>query len=439
MNSAPVAEGVSHQPALGYGVGLDFTYFIDQRFGVTTGIGADFFTHNYSLSKFGEKGIPAEDAQGIPFKFKYTAFGYTEQQNGMLLTIPLRLQYETSKFYAAIGGKIGIPITAHYESKLDSLKTAGYFENEQVWFGDPDEETHLNFGFGRYPNNRNFPMSLNSSKDLQFNPAFFVTAEVGVKWILKLRQMSLYTGAYIEYGLNDIHKVVNQPNIMYDGGSGLPVRYDIYSALSSGAGNERWLVDKDNQVNGAFVDKVKPLYVGVKVALSIEHYIHDPNIRLRSRYEPVSVPRGTASQPSENAFAKDPVTTNVQRLQVINQLQRSMTNSELGFAFGKSDLSENGRKTLDRKIRLLQSWPDIAIRIEGHTDDIGTDEENILLGQQRADAVSDYMVKNGVDKRRIRRVVSKGESQPAVPNNSEENRAQNRRVQIIVLESWSEE
>ncbi|GAP72497.1 OmpA/MotB domain-containing protein [Candidatus Symbiothrix dinenymphae] len=456
MNSAPVRDGVDHGLGfLGGGVGGDFTYFINQRVGFTTGIGADFFRHEYYLPKFSEDGIPEYDADVPPelFAFGYEAFGYTERQEAILLSIPVRVQYETRKFYAAGGLKVGIPF-ARYTYSLDNIKTTGYFKGggKDALLGYPDEEGDLELGFGAYPNKTKYSFPLRGTNGLQFNTAFFVTAEVGVKWTLKLRKFSLYTGAYIEWGPTNIRKDVIQPNIKYDASEygaydGAQVRFDVNSALSSGVSSDnmeeligrpysRKLADKD--APGAFVDKVQPLYFGLKLAFSIEHYIHDPKIRLRPRYKSVPVTGGT-SQPSENAFVKDLVTTNVERLQVINQLQRSMTNSELGFAFGKSDLSENGRKTLDKKIRLLQSWPDIAIRIEGHTDDIGTDEDNMLLGQQRADAVRDYMVKNGVDKRRIRRVDSKGESQPAVPNDSEENRAQNRRVQIIVLESWAEE
>ena len=77
--------------------------------------------------------------------------------------------------------------------------------------------------------------------------------------------------------------------------------------------------------------------------------------------------------------------------------------------------------------------PNIRLEVQGHTDNVGQAAYNQKLSGQRADSVRAYLVKAGIDPTRL---VSKGYgmAQPLVPNNSESNRALNRRVQFIRTE-----
>ena len=70
------------------------------------------------------------------------------------------------------------------------------------------------------------------------------------------------------------------------------------------------------------------------------------------------------------------------------------------------------------------------IRLEGHTDERGTREYNLALGERRANSVRDYMVANGISGLRIE-TVSYGEESPIAYGSGESNWAQNRRVQLI--------
>lgn len=89
--------------------------------------------------------------------------------------------------------------------------------------------------------------------------------------------------------------------------------------------------------------------------------------------------------------------------------------------------------------RLIQVWgdwlgenPSWALRLEGHADRLGPCIYNRWLGQQRADAARDILVDNGVDASRLL-AVSFGEDQPAIPNASEVERRQNRRVRAMPM------
>jgi len=70
-----------------------------------------------------------------------------------------------------------------------------------------------------------------------------------------------------------------------------------------------------------------------------------------------------------------------------------------------------------------------CLQLTGHACNIGTEAYNLDLGKRRARSVNDYLLKNGFTTECVK-AVSKGESQPAVPNTSEANRKKNRRVEI---------
>ncbi len=101
----------------------------------------------------------------------------------------------------------------------------------------------------------------------------------------------------------------------------------------------------------------------------------------------------------------------------------------LYFEFDSSALTADAQRTLDAHIGLLQADSGKTVRLEGHTDERGTREYNIALGERRANSVRDYMVVNGIDSYRIE-TVSYGEEQPVAYGSGESNWAQNRRVEI---------
>ncbi|WP_109300764.1 OmpA family protein [Aquimarina sp. AU474] len=79
----------------------------------------------------------------------------------------------------------------------------------------------------------------------------------------------------------------------------------------------------------------------------------------------------------------------------------------------------------------LNKYPEKSVQIIGHTDDIGDNQANLWYGRQRAKNVKDYFISQGVAKEKMK-ISSKGESSPIAPNDSDANRAKNRRIEIIV-------
>ena len=107
---------------------------------------------------------------------------------------------------------------------------------------------------------------------------------------------------------------------------------------------------------------------------------------------------------------------------------------QIQFDFNKSTIKPVSYPILDAVRDVLVANPKITIEVQGHTDNVGQAQYNLRLSGQRADAVRAYLVAHGIEPARL---VSKGfgMNQPLVPNNTEGNRALNRRVQFIRTEA----
>jgi outer membrane protein OmpA-like peptidoglycan-associated protein len=101
----------------------------------------------------------------------------------------------------------------------------------------------------------------------------------------------------------------------------------------------------------------------------------------------------------------------------------------LKFEFDKAELRPEDRELLSRIAGILLTSQDYSISVNGHTDDVGTEEYNLKLSERRAEAVRDYLVKAGLSPD-ILSVTGHGKSRPLVPGTSEQVRARNRRVEL---------
>lgn len=104
------------------------------------------------------------------------------------------------------------------------------------------------------------------------------------------------------------------------------------------------------------------------------------------------------------------------------------------FETNKDELKKESFNELDRLYDILIKSPALKIEIAGHTDDVGSVEYNQKLSNDRAISVQSYLISKGMDAGRLK-ARGYGELQPVVPNDTDENRAYNRRVEFRVLEN----
>ena len=104
----------------------------------------------------------------------------------------------------------------------------------------------------------------------------------------------------------------------------------------------------------------------------------------------------------------------------------------LYFATGKTHILDSSESALLELYRFLLARPSQRICIVGHTDDIGSDRSNQILSEGRCKEVRQAMIERGIDGNRME-IKGRGEREPIVPNDSDEHRQMNRRVEIVLL------
>jgi len=106
--------------------------------------------------------------------------------------------------------------------------------------------------------------------------------------------------------------------------------------------------------------------------------------------------------------------------------------SRVHFGLDSSTLVKQARDALDEASAKLKDYPNVQLLVEGHTDERGTTEHNIALGERRANSVVRYMTEHGVSDKQLS-VVSHGEEKPLAMGADERALAENRRVEFHLL------
>jgi len=104
----------------------------------------------------------------------------------------------------------------------------------------------------------------------------------------------------------------------------------------------------------------------------------------------------------------------------------------INFQNGKAKILKSSRKVLDKTVAILREFPQLRIKIEGHTDDRGKRETNLALSRRRADAVKWYLVDQGIAEDRVE-TEGVGPDRPVADNKKRGGRAKNRRIEFHIL------
>ena len=144
-------------------------------------------------------------------------------------------------------------------------------------------------------------------------------------------------------------------------------------------------------------------------------------------------PITAATEPA--APAPVPLTTEQQSCQ--DHFNTTMNGHQILFETNKAIIKRDSLKLLDDIAKIASDCKSVLdgkmIRVGGHTDNVGEDAYNLTLSQQRADAVKDYLAKQGLDSGSLAGV-GYGETQPIASNDTEAGRAQNRRISFDIIQ-----
>ncbi|MDU0370197.1 OmpA family protein [Hymenobacter endophyticus] len=111
---------------------------------------------------------------------------------------------------------------------------------------------------------------------------------------------------------------------------------------------------------------------------------------------------------------------------------RSIVLNNLFFDSKEFALKPKSRTELNRLVAFMKQYPDVQVEISGHTDDVGSDDDNLGLSQNRAKSVYTYLLSQGVKAQRLR-YRGYGEAKSIHPNDTDEHRQQNRRIELRIL------
>jgi len=103
------------------------------------------------------------------------------------------------------------------------------------------------------------------------------------------------------------------------------------------------------------------------------------------------------------------------------------------FASGTAELEDISMEEINRLADILKSSPHLSVKIIGHTDDVGSESDNLKLSKARAESVKAALVSEGISISKIS-TEGKGESQPIADNSTEQGRLQNRRTEFVLYQ-----
>ena len=114
------------------------------------------------------------------------------------------------------------------------------------------------------------------------------------------------------------------------------------------------------------------------------------------------------------------------------QVPKRFVFEDLNFETGSTRLTPESGTTVNTLVAVLKAYPAVAVALEGYTDNTGDPAVNKQLSLDRATAVKDLMVSGGIDGGRIT-TTGNGQDNPVAPNDTEEGRAKNRRLELVVV------
>jgi outer membrane protein OmpA-like peptidoglycan-associated protein len=423
---------------LGGGLGVDYAYFINEHFGIGTGAGISLYNASVRLDGV-QSWIPGlVDEDGDEYELFTSFIDYIEQQRAIFLRIPVMLQFRTGgrhSFYAQAGAALHIPVNSRYEANDASLLNEAYYLFYDVSISSPSF-----MGLGNFPGR-------NAGNKLSFNPVITGSAEIGIRWQLNNPEWALYTGAYVDYGLNDALKGTRNQEILQQNAVA-PDEFTTNSVLSS-----------RHSPQSSFVGKVSLMTIGLKVRIAFGMSSFDKRRQTKETEITIEAQRQREIDEAKQQViaeavqqakveAEQQLSAEIQEIKNLmrkidtvystifedglNTAERNIIMERIYFDYAKHSIRREDKSILDKKAEILKDNPKLRLRILGNTCDISSDKTNIPLGLNRANTAKQYLMEKGVEAYRIV-VATQASNDPIAPNDSEDHRKINRRCDFEIV------
>ena len=406
--------------------GLGYAYFFSENWGIMSGAEVAFYNINLKVKTRMKDSIGIDPEYMHTFEFRSLQNNVNENTSATVLQIPLMLQFSTGlkhQFYAAAGGKIGVPLSATQKSFIGSMTNSRYYPQENAEYAG----THEFLGLGTFKNTK-------TKGDISSKTALLVSAETGMKWKLseslrlKLKlseSLRFYTGVYFDYGLTDLSEEYGAMAV----GAKMKISFGSVSL------EERRKAAEKTADSLAFAKTIEDAPASIKAAEKRFAAIKaaEDEKRRKEAEETEEAEREAArlaAIKAEEARENRIAATELQA--EIDAIQNQVLND---FQLQQVEPSEEQKLQLDKIVELLQKYPQLDFYINGHTCDLGEEVTNYRIGMERAQNTYNYVLEKGIDKERILGIESKLHYEPLVPNTSEENRKKNRRVEFLIESS----
>ena len=198
---------------------------------------------------------------------------------------------------------------------------------------------------------------------------------------------------------------------------------------------------KDNQVGGVIVNMngrdatLTGTVINETRSQEIDKIIADlPGIRSVDNQLEIAGPKAIEVAPEPDiALAPDPQPNpKIEvKVEVVEKLLQTLDLSGITFLFGSDEITPKGKLVLDDVVAVLKDHSKFDVIIRGYTDNVGDDDLNLQLSQQRAQSVLNYLTSTGIQTEHLT-AAGFGESSPIADNETVEGRALNRRIEFVV-------
>lgn len=439
---------VDGKSGLGFGfdAGIHYARFFNRWIGL--GFGVQYTNSNANITYNWSEVTPGmvhPSNTNTPCDFTTSFNNFRERQNVGLISIPVEVMFRkvVSDNWAVIFGaglQLDLPIYGNYIAKGGSYTTTGVF---------PELGPHVisdmpEHGFSTYNTAQNAKIN-NLAK-----VGGSVIADLGGRVALS-KNWGLYIGVYAGYGFTNLLAGAKTETVVAINPAD-PSKINYNGTFDSGA-----------------TDKVNLIRAGLKIAVDCGWYDKSRRKKAVVAEETIITPTDTievvavepvSNEPTEaeiaaaEAAAEAAAKAEAERLAAeaaaleaakkaekaaeeahYEALKNKVESIDFHFepAGDKFNFNSNEKPVVDELCEKMKADKSIKVLITGHTDNTGDAAKNLnYYGVKRAEALKNYMVGQGVSADQIT-CESKGQTQPAVPNTTKENRALNRRAHISIL------